>query len=192
AFDRQRASRNEPRDPSSSPSVLLSRARRTRLEHRPVEALDVSLVRRENIFEIERELRWPVLFEMCKTLLRFVNARHMSWRNPPESQVGAAELLEPVAALSQQLRMCSLVDVRAKRFDALPDRKIEQNAIVVVRTQVRRIPRLGLQSPNESRTPIGESVDLLEPFDEAGHDGILERGPHPADVDLGDVVLRHH
>src|SRR5437899_13022052 len=70
-----------------------------RFEDRPVEGLEIILVSRKSALEVERELRGPVLLQMGQPLLGFVNARYIASRNPPESQVRAAELLEPVVPL---------------------------------------------------------------------------------------------
>ena len=128
---------------------------------------------------------------MRQALLRFVDTRNVVARNPPERQIGTAEMLEPFPAIAEQLGVRRAIHVRFQRVDRLPDREIEQNAIVVIRPKIRRIPRVGLQPPHKSRTVVCERVDLIQPRDKSGHDRIIERRVHPRDVDLCDVVIRH-
>ncbi len=58
--------------------------------------------------------------QMCEPLLGFIDSWHMAARHPPESDVGAAELLEPIPALSEQLGVRGFVNVSPQRFDRFP------------------------------------------------------------------------
>src|SRR5438445_4295146 len=98
--------------------------RRARFEDRPVERFDVLRVRRECRLERERELRRAVLLQMGEALLRFVDARYVAARHPPQRDEGTAELLEPVAAPAEQFGVRGFVDIRPQRFDRFPDREI--------------------------------------------------------------------
>ena len=58
--------------------------------------------------------------------------------------------------------MRGAIDVVLQRLDALPDREVEQDPVVVVRAQVGRVSGVGLQPPDEAFGAVGEGVDLRE------------------------------
>jgi hypothetical protein len=69
-------------------------------------------------------------------------------------------------------------------FDRFPHGHIEQNAIVIVRTQVRGVAFRRLQPPYESRTSVSQGIYFIEPRHEPCHDRILQRCFHSTDIDL--------
>ena len=64
--------------------------------------------------------------------------------------------------------------------DTLPHRQIEEDPIIVVRSQIRGVPFARLQAPHEARTPVGQRVDLVKTGHEASHDRAFERSFHSA------------
>src|SRR5262249_31712748 len=83
------------------------------------------------------------------------------------------------------------VDVVLQRLHTLPDRHIDEDAVVVERAQVRRVALRSLQAPDESAAAVGQRVDLLEARHESGHDRRVERRLPPSHVHLRDVMLPH-
>src|SRR6266705_1776769 len=168
-----------------------SLCRWTRLEGRPVDRLNEGLVWRKHFLERERKLRRAVRLKMRETLFGLVHARHVASRHPPQGEVGAGEFFEPGLPLPQHLGMRAVVHVALQLFHRFPDRQVEQDAVVIVGTKVGGVALGGLQTPDEAGAAVGERVDLLQPGDETGHHGTLERPFHPGDVDLGDVQIGH-
>src|SRR3989442_3837565 len=168
-----------------------SLCRWTRLEGRPVDRLNEGLVWRKHFLERERKLRRAVRLDMRETLFGLVHARKMALRHPPQGDVGAGEFFEPGLPLPQHLDVRAVVHVALQLLDRFPDRQVEQDTIVTVGTKVGGVAVGGLQTPDEAGAAVGERVDLLQPGDETGHHGTLERPFHPGDVDLGDVQIGH-
>src|SRR5436305_364723 len=128
---------------------------------------------------------------MREPLLRFLDRRNVSRRHPPQRQERAVELLEPRAPSLDQFRVSGAIDVTLQRLDVLPDREVEEDPVVVVRTEIRGVARFGLQPPDEAVTAVGQGVDLGETRDEPFHDWRIERCLHSGDIDLRKLVLRH-
>jgi len=133
----------------------------------------------------------PALFEPPQPLFRLVDGWNVTGRDPPERQHHGLELLEPVAPLLQQLGVRAVVDVGAKLFDRLPDRHVDDDALVFVRPQVGVVARLPLQAPDEAVAAIGERVQVVEARHEAGHHRPVERPLHAADIDLREMNVAH-
>ena len=127
---------------------------------------------------------------MFESLLGFIDRWNMARTDPPEREKILLHLLEPIATLPQQFPMRALIDVIFERFDRFPDGEIEEDAIVVLRTQIGRVALLSLQPPDESRTAIRERINFGETGHEALHDGSVEWSAHSGDVDLGNVTSR--
>src|SRR5712691_4673751 len=163
----------------------------TRLEGRPVDRLNEGLVRRKYFLERERELRRTVHLEMRETLLGFVHARYVALRHPPQGEVGAGEFFEPGLPLPKHLGVRAVVHVALQLLHRFPDRQVEQDAVIIVGTKVGSVTLGGLQTPDKAWAAVGERVDLIQPGDETGHHGTLERSFHLGDVDLGDVQIGH-
>src|SRR5262249_35285725 len=121
----------------------------------------------------------------------FVNAWNVAYGHPPQSKVSGGKFFKPVVALPQQFCMNCAIHVVLKRFHRLPYRHVDEDAIVIVRAKISGVALGGLQAPHETRTAIGEGIDLIQPGDEASHDGIVERSLHASDVDLSNMKLRH-
>src|SRR5215469_11169116 len=161
-------------------------------KRRPVDAALEFIVRRKDMFERKRKLRRPMGVEMRDPLSRFVNSRQMSRRNPPQREIAALELFEPLFAMTQKLCMRRAIHVMLERFHRIPDRHVDQNRIVVlVRPQVSCIALGRLQTPHETRTALCERVDLIQSRHETRHARIVRRIAHAADVHFRNVVCRH-
>src|SRR3954453_801371 len=79
------------------------------------------------------------------------------------------------------------LDEGRERVDRLPDRHVDDHAIVLVGAQGGGVALLGLQAPDEARRGVGHGVDRVEQRHELGHD----RPAGAADVELGDVEGGH-
>ena len=80
------------------------------------------------------------------------------------------------------------VALAAPGVDALPHRHVDQDAVVIERSDVGGgAPRFVGKAPHEAGACVGEGVDFRELVHEVGHDRIVERRAHPRDIDLGYV-----
>src|SRR5688500_10001 len=111
--------------------------------------------------------------------------------HPPEHDERVGHPREPFPAPTHDLGMCALIHIRVQRGRALPHGHGDDDHVVVVRTDRRRIAVLRLQPPDESGSAIGDRVDLVESRDELGHDDRVDRAEDAADVELGEMEDGH-
>ncbi len=101
---------------------------------------------------------------------------------------------EPLRPPPEELDVLGPVHVRVERGDRLPHAHVHELQGVREDLDVGGVALLGLQPPHESVGSIGQGVDPIEILHELGDGGVVGRGDHHADVDLGDVVfavIRH-
>ena len=133
-----------------------------------------------------------MLFQISNALFRFVNAGDVTRWHPPQRNVHAGKLLEPLLPLPEYFGMRRAIDVISERFDRFPDRHIQEYAIVmVVWPKVRCVSFSRLETPYESRAVIGKRVDFVKPAHEPGHCRVIKRSLDSTNVDLSDVVFIH-
>src|SRR5688500_338354 len=93
---------------------------RTRIEGRPVSAVQYLIIGWKHRLERERERRWTVFGEVREALLCLVYRGEVTRRYPPKGRVDAVELLKPFVSLAKHLPMCALIHVGAQLLDRLP------------------------------------------------------------------------
>src|SRR5579884_2382406 len=148
-------------------------SRWTGLERGPVNGLLKSFVRVKNRLECERELSRAVQLEVRQALLGFVYAGSVTGRYPPKRDKGPGEFLEPLLSLPKQFAVSAPVDIVSERVNALPNRHVDENAVVFIRPNVGGIAVRGLEPPDKPRAPIRNCVDLVQPRYEPGHLSVI-------------------
>jgi hypothetical protein len=93
--------------------------------------------------------------------------------------------------LSKQFHVGRLVNVVPKHFDCLPDGHIEQDTVVLVGPEIRRISFGRLKAPDEAGALIGEGIDFVQSGNESLHQFVIKWRLDSTDVDLGYVVRGH-
>src|SRR5262249_50403147 len=119
--------------------------------------------------------RWAVLVEIRKPLLRLVNRWPVTGGEPPQREGRTLKLGEPLVSVPQDLDVRAAVHVFPQMLETLPHRQIEEEPIIVVRSQIRGVPFARLQAPHETRTLVGQRVDLVKTGYEARHDRAFKR-----------------
>src|SRR6185503_16477303 len=106
--------------------------------------------------------RFAVNAQIFESLLRFLNARNVSGRHPPERECRLSRMMKPLLAVLPQFAMRALINVIAQMLDRFPHRKVEEYCFVLVRPEIGFV---GGQAgaPDEARTAVRQFVDLLDP-----------------------------
>src|SRR6185436_19735685 len=125
--------------------------------------------------------------EVREAFHRLRNARPMADRYPPQREVMIGEALEPLAAVPHDVGVGAAKHERLQRGQVSPHRQVDHDAIVVVGADGSRVAVLRLQSPDESRTPVGQRVDSNELGHEVGHHRLVHGTERAADVDLSQL-----
>src|SRR5271166_595738 len=128
---------------------------------------------------------------MVEPRLRLRNVRNMPWRYRPHDKMRRRQFLEPAALAIVELLVDRCPDEALERFDAFPDRHVDEHIRVVEGPKRGCVVALVLQPPDESRTPFRERIDAIEIVHEPGHTRIIQGVERTADVKLGDVALGH-
>ena len=123
--------------------------------------------------------------QVGQALDRFGHGGTMAGWYPPERDEHPLEALEPLATAAHDRRMIAPIDVLAHGVEIGPDRQVDEDPVVGIGTQCRRVAVLGLQSPDEAGAAIRQRVDLRQTRDEVAHDRPVHGATCPPDVDLG-------
>ena len=99
---------------------------------------------------------------------------------------------EPPPAAAQQRAVIAAIREGEQVLDRTPHRHVDEDTIVVVGAKRSGVARIARQTPDESRAPVRQRVDLVEPGDEVRHLRVVEVVEHAADVVLGEVVWLGH
>lgn len=138
----------------------------------------------------ERPFALSILIQVLKAIFRFIYARDMPYFYPPKRHVHPSEFLKPLSPPPHDLYMGALVDIGFEFFKRLPNRKINDDSIIVIWMKSGSVALFSLKPPDKSGASIGESVDLIEGGHELGHNWIIQRRQDPSNIYLGNVILR--
>jgi len=74
--------------------------------------------------------------QMRKASFRLVNTGDVAHWHPPQRDICAGELFEPRLPLAKQLGMSCAINIVAECVDGLPNRHIDEDAVVIIRTKI--------------------------------------------------------
>src|SRR5262245_13880351 len=143
------------------------------------------------LLKSERVGRRPVSLQMIETRHSFLDRRLMARRHPPKRDGHVGQTIEPLTAAPEDVAVRAAIDEVVQRREILPHRKIDDDAVVVVRPHGRRIALRVLKPPHESGTAVGERVNRRKIGHEVRHDGVVERRFDARNVDLRKMISIH-
>ena len=112
-----------------------------------------------------------MLLIMFQPLAAFRDGWNVSDGNPPQTIMRFVHFLEPLCAIAKRRDVLRGVNKVLQRFEALPDRHIDDDEWVIVVRNIGGISRFRLQSPHESRTAIGKGIDGIKLRDKSAMRG---------------------
>src|SRR5947207_15006109 len=99
----------------------------------------------------------------------------MTGWNPPEGDKVIVDALKPLAPQTLYLLLLAFIDKGKEIIETGPDRKVDNNSIIFIRTQGCSIAFLGLQTPDETSSAVSKSVNVVQTRYKTSHDRISER-----------------
>ena len=122
---------------------------------------------------------------MIKPELRFWYGWNHPGRYPPEHDEISVEPFEPFLPLAHDLGMVRPVNELFERFYGFPNRHVDEDRIVIVRTNGSGVAGFGLEAPNKTGSGIGKCINGFELGYKAGHERVGHRGTDTTDIELG-------
>jgi probable blue pigment (indigoidine) exporter len=129
--------------------------------------------------------RRPVASKHLEALPRVGHRGKRAGGDPPQHQVRVAEPLEPFPPAAHHVPVPRAVHELGERVDRLPHAHVEEQHVVLERTDRGGVAGVGLQPPDEAVRLVGHPIDRLEGGYEAGQLRRVERCQQPGDVALG-------
>src|SRR5579872_5234215 len=130
-----------------------------------------------------------MLLEMRQPRDGLLDARPMANGHPPQHDGRPLKMLEPVGTAAIEALVDGLPDKALERVNALPDRKIDDDPRVGIRTGVGRIAALVDIAPDEPGAALGNAVHQCKIVSEIRHARVVELVANAADVELGKMMV---
>src|SRR5437764_8314575 len=121
---------------------------------------------------------------------RLLDARPMAGRHPPQHDRWPFKMFEPIGAAAIEALVYGLPDKALKCIDALPNRKIDDDARVGVRPRVSSVTALVDVAPDKPGAAFGNAVHQCKTVREICHAGIVDLVSDAADVQLCKMMIR--
>jgi hypothetical protein len=110
----------------------------------------------------------------------------------PEGDGGSVHGLETVIAVAEEEVLVAAVGVVLQHLDVLPDRHVDQDAVVFEGADGGGVAGFVLKASDEVGAGFGGGVHIFELRVEASHDRVVDRRAHARNVDLGELVSGRH
>src|SRR5262245_22511364 len=130
-----------------------------------------------------------MLLEMLHARDRLLDARPVSDRHPPQNDGRPFKMLEPIGASAIEALVDGLPDKALKCMNALPNRKIDDDARVGIGPRIRGVAALVDVAPDEAGAALGNAVHRCQVVGELRHARIVDRVSNAADVQLCKMMV---
>lgn len=119
----------------------------------------------------------------------------MTFRNPPQCNIGSGYRIEPLASFINHLGVRTEERVFPQVFKTFPDghvveesRRIKSREVLAKQFQMRQCGFGIWNSPHESPAFFGKPVDFTDPASQPGHYRVVDGAMHPCDVGVCQMV----
>ncbi len=99
--------------------------------------------------------------------------------------------LKPPRPVAHNLQVLCLIHETMEGLDRLPDRQVNDHLRVVIPPEVGGVAVLGLETPNEARARLSESIDSVQLRNKTGDLRIVERRNQSSDIELCQLAGSH-
>src|ERR1700724_2069053 len=130
-----------------------------------------------------------MLLQMLDARDSLLDARPMADRHPPQHDRWPFKMLKPIGAATIEAPMDCLPDKALKCGDALPNRKIDDDARVGIRPRVRAVAALGGRAPDAPGAAVRNPVHQCKIIRETRHARIVDVVSNAADVQLCKMMI---